>query len=106
MIVKLLSKVVNPLKLVTWLLGGAGEGNFGPGVKAAYWALAGKKSWIIAAGAAVFAFLATLSQDPTACGAVRCDTILDVLTKWWPEILAALGIAALDDAIRSEPPTR
>lgn len=106
MVWKLIQKVVNPLKLVTWALKAAGNGDFGPAVKKGYWFIAGHKSWLTAAGAAVFAGLVTLSQDPATCAQVQCDTILSVLEKWWPEILAAFTVSALDDAVRSEPPVQ
>lgn len=106
MILKVLSKLINPLKLITWILKAAGEGGLGPQVKAAYWALVGKKSWIIALGAGIFALLTTLAQDPATCAVVHCDDFLQVLTRYWPEILAALGVAALDDAVRTEPPAK
>lgn len=106
MILKVLAKLVNPLKLITWALKAAADGSLGPVAKKVYWAIVGKKSWIVAVGAGVFALLATLSQDPAACAVIRCDTVLDVLNRYWPEILALLGVAALDDALRTDAPSR
>lgn len=105
-LLKLIKKLVNPVRLVTWALHQAGDGGFGPAVQKAYWFLAGKKSWIIAIVSAAGAFLVELQASPADCNAIRCDVLLEYLKTWGPAILGALTVSALDDAVRRDPPSR
>lgn len=107
LVFNIFKKLVNPVKVVTWALRAAAEGDLGPQVKAAYWFLSGHKGWLVAAVAAAGAFLVQLhASDPAACAAVACETVLQYVEKWAPLILAGLGVSALDDALRQPPPSR
>lgn len=106
LLAKVVKKLVNPVKIVTWVFRSAADGTWGPQAKAAYWFLAGKKGWIIAGITALAAFLVELQASPSDCAAISCSAVLKFVQEWGPVILAALGASALDDALRSDPPTR
>lgn len=102
---KVVKKLVNPAKIVTWIFRSAAEGDFGPVAKKVYWFLAGKKTWVIAILSAFGAFLVELEASPADCAAIQCTVIYKYLNTYGPVIVAALTASALDDALRQEPPT-
>jgi len=106
--VKVLSRFLNPMKLVTLALKAAGDGALGPRVLQAYNWMAGKKSFIVAGLTAFGAFLVQLrAEDPAACASIGCDSLEVLLQKWGPVVATYLGgmvVSALDDAVRAEPP--
>ena len=107
LLMSLVKRLVNPLKIVTWALRAAGNGSFGPAVQKVYWTLAGKKGLLIALVTAVGAFLVELQHSaPADCAAISCSTVYEYLCKWAPVILGALTVSALDDAVRQNPPAK
>ena len=88
-------------KLLAILLVKAAEGNFGPGAKAAYWWLAGKKTYI----GLGFALLAYGLNEATKAGVcAECGS-------WGVQVAAvaaalALLIGQVDGAVRTQPPYR
>jgi len=110
LLVKVLGRIINPVKLLPWLLQAAGEGSFGARVRAGYYWLAGKKGFIVAGLTAVGAFLVQLrAEDPAACAAIDCDSLETMLHKWGPLIVMYAGgmiVSAVDDAVRMHPPEK
>lgn len=105
MLARLVKKLVNPAKIVTWIFRSAADGSFGPEAQKVYWFLAGKKTWIIAILSAAGAFLVELEASPADCAAIQCTVIYKYLNTYGPIIVSSLAASALDDALRQEPPT-
>lgn len=86
-------------KLLAILLVKAAEGAFGPKVKATYWALAGKKTYIgLVLG--VLAFALNEAAKAGVCG--QCGS-------WGAQVAGVLAILTVvvgqvDGAVRAEPP--
>jgi len=108
LVVTVLSRFINPLKLVTLVLQAAASGAFGTRVARGYGWLRGKKSWIVAGLAGVSAAIVELrGVDPAACAQVGCDSLEAGLQRWGPIVVGYLGgmtVSALDEALRTPPP--
>ncbi len=85
-------------KIIAYLLKRLAEGGFGGGPKAAYWWLAGKKTYIAAALAIATYGLSYLSDHGVCPPCASYNTYLLALAGF----LASIGL--IDGALRTDPP--